>query len=47
MPTENNRDFGLAISVGRGAGKLFSSLCSQNVSGLWLDVEEETTASDN
>ena len=47
MLTEDKRDFGLAISVGRGAGQLFPSLCSQNVSGLWLDVEEETTASDN
>ena len=46
MPTENNRCFGLVIIVVRGEpGSGF--VCSENVSGLWLDVEEETSVSNN
>ena len=52
MGTESNRCFGLIISgVGRGVewGSDWGgcSLPYQNVSGLWFDIEEETTASNN
>ena len=51
MPIESNRWFGLITSgVWRGvsegdAGGCF--LCGQNVSDVWVDVEEETTASND
>ena len=51
MPTESNTCFDLVIS---GIERWVSggvtggcSLCSEDISGLWLDVEEETTASND
>ena len=51
MPTESNRWFGLIISgVWRGVsgGRCWGLLSTgQNVSDMWVDVEEETTASND
>ena len=48
MPNESNMCFHLVISgVGRGVSERGAGgfLRSQNVSGVWLDAEEEITAS--
>ena len=46
MPTESNRCFGLVIIVVRGETES-GFACSESVSGLWLDVEEETSVPNN
>ena len=48
VPTESNRCFGLVVSGLGGGGSWGSLVCSLwRPKCVWLDIEEETTASNN